>query len=163
MSNLFSARDYARPTISNMPAIPRLIFRLAILQPEPRLLVAFLVQIMQQLRVGIARELLCQFVNACEQRQQARLRLGRRHRFDGGVQSHDGMEQIFFERSFHFQNGRWAAKAVTASVSGAKCPLKYQAVKNRSAPVSVTTTSELMKYNPSACAGSVCITMGTPW
>ncbi len=53
-----------------MTAISNLIFRIAVLQKQPRLLVAFLVQIMQQRRVGIARQLLRQFINAREQRQR---------------------------------------------------------------------------------------------
>lgn len=64
---------------SNMAAISDLIFRVAPLQIKPRLLITFLVQIMQQRRVGVARQLFRQFVNARKDRQQVRLWIRRRH------------------------------------------------------------------------------------
>lgn len=128
-----------------MPAISNLIFRIAILQKQPRFLVAFLVQIMQQRRVGIARQLFGQLINARKLRYEVWFWIGRRHGFDGFLQFHQRGEQISFERRFHIQKGRLAAIWETELVSGAKCPLKYQAVKNRSVAASMSTTSELMK------------------
>src|SRR5882672_9497977 len=64
---------------SNMAAVSDLILCVAILQKQPRLLVAFLVEVMQQRRIGVARQLFRQFVNAREQRQQARFWIRRGH------------------------------------------------------------------------------------
>lgn len=84
-----------------MPAIASRIFRVASLQPEPRLLVTFLVHIMQQRRVGIARQLLRQLIEPRKDRQQIRLWIRRRHYFDGVVQFHQRIQQRFFQRCFH--------------------------------------------------------------
>ena len=60
-----------------MPAIAGLVFRVAALQKKPRLFVTFLLQIMQQCRVGVARQLFRQFVNPRKKGQQSRFGIGR--------------------------------------------------------------------------------------
>ena len=77
-----------------MATVADLVFRVASLQKEPRLLVAFLVQIMPQRRVGAGRQLRGQFVNAREQRQQAGLGIRRGEAFDRFVQSRQSGEQL---------------------------------------------------------------------
>jgi len=72
--------------ISNVPTVADLIFRVAILQKKPRLFVAFLVQIMQQCRIGVGRQLPRKFINAREQGHEIRFRIRRRHFFYGGVE-----------------------------------------------------------------------------
>src|SRR5262245_17641194 len=67
------------PLHLDVSAIPDLVFRIAALQPEPRLLVTFFVQIMQERRVRAARQLVCEFVNAAEEWQKVWFRINRSH------------------------------------------------------------------------------------
>ena len=84
-----------------MSAVSDLVFGVAALQEKARLFVAFLVQIMQQRRVGIARQLFRQIVKAAEQRQEVGLGVRGGHRLDGVFQGDEGIEQIFFKGIFH--------------------------------------------------------------
>ena len=105
---------------SNMPAIPRLIFRVAMQQKKARFFVAALVQIMKQGRVGIARQLICQFVDPGEQRQQVRLGVRLRHRFHHFGEVHQRAEQAAIKYRIHVQKGNLAAIRETESVSDPK-------------------------------------------
>jgi hypothetical protein len=84
-----------------MPAISGLIFRVAALQKQTRLLVTFFVQIMQQRRVRLTGELAGQFIQTRKNRQQARLGIRRRHGLDGFCQLREGNQQFGFDRSVH--------------------------------------------------------------
>jgi hypothetical protein len=86
-----------------MPAISRLIFRIAPLQIKPRFLIAFLVQIMQQRRIRIPRHLFRQFVQPVEKRQQVGLRVRSRHHFDRVFQFNQRIQQSVFQGIFHKQ------------------------------------------------------------
>ena len=86
-----------------MPAISHLVFGVAALQIEARFFVAFLVQIMEQGGVGVARQLAGQIVNVHEQGHEVRFGVGRGHGFDGAVQVHERVEQLFIQRMFHSQ------------------------------------------------------------
>ena len=85
-----------------MTAIARLIFRISVLQKQSRLLETFFVKIMQQHRVGVARQLFCQFINAGKQWQQIGFRIRRRHRFNGVVQFHERRQNIL--QNIHASN-----------------------------------------------------------
>ncbi|MEJ0089331.1 MAG: hypothetical protein WDM80_06245 [Limisphaerales bacterium] len=58
-----------------MPTVTRLILRITIQQPEPRLFVTFFMKVMQQLGIGVAWQLKSKLVNAREQRQEMGLGL----------------------------------------------------------------------------------------
>src|ERR1035437_9954262 len=92
------------PHHSNMAAIARLIFPLAAFEKQPRLLVAFFVQVVEQRRVGVARKLAGRFVQAREQRQQAGFGIRRRHGLDGFSQLRERREQFIFNGVFQM---RW--------------------------------------------------------
>jgi len=62
----------------SIPLLAR-ILGLATLQEEPRLLIAFLMQVMEQQRIRCWRQRAHEFVELCEQRPQVRLRHGVRH------------------------------------------------------------------------------------
>src|ERR1035437_2114367 len=89
---------------SHVTTIARLIFHLAAFEKQPRLLVTFFVEIMQQRRVGVARKPAGQFVQAREQRQQARFGIRRRHGLDGFSQLRERREQFIFNGVFQM---RW--------------------------------------------------------
>ena len=78
-----------------MPAVAGPVFRVAALQMEPGLLVTFLLQIMQQRRIGVGWQLSGQFVNARKELEQVRFGIGRGHGLDGGVQFVEGVEEAF--------------------------------------------------------------------
>jgi len=79
-----------------MPATALDILGIAPLQKQPRLLVAFLLQIMEQLRVCAARELAGEAVNSFENGQQIGLRFRRRHAFNGGIQFNKRLQNSIF-------------------------------------------------------------------
>jgi hypothetical protein len=82
-----------------MPAVAGPVFRVAALQMEPGLLLTFLLQIMQQRRIGVGWQLFCQFVNARKEPEQVRFWIDRGHGFDGGIQFAEGVEEAFFRRA----------------------------------------------------------------
>lgn len=86
-----------------MPAIPRLVFRIATLQIKPRFLITFLMQIMHQRWVRIARHLPRQFIQPVEKRQEVGLRIRSGHRLHRVFQFDQGLQQIVFQRIFHQQ------------------------------------------------------------
>lgn len=86
-----------------MPAIPRLVFGIAALQIKPCLLIAFLMQIMQQRRVRIARHLLRQFIQPVEKWHEIWFRIRARHRLHGVFQFNQRTQQILFQGIFHKQ------------------------------------------------------------
>jgi len=71
-----------------MAAVAKLILRIPALEKQPGFFVALLVQIMQQLRVGLRRQLGGQPVQLQKQRPQIRFGIRRRHGFDGQLQRH---------------------------------------------------------------------------
>lgn len=79
-----------------MPAIAGLIFCIPVLQKEAGLFIALLLQIMQQDRIGVARQLLRQFLDSCEKRKQTRFWFGRRHGFHRAIQFRERIQQILF-------------------------------------------------------------------
>ena len=102
-----------------MPAIAQLVFGIASLQKEARFLVAFLVQIMKQGRIGIARQLFGQFVQPVKQRHEIWLGIGGGHGLDRVFQLNQRIQQIAFQRIFHKQILSFA-RAMT-SVFSARC------------------------------------------
>jgi hypothetical protein len=82
-------------------AVSDLVFGVAALQKQPGLFVAFLVQIMEQRRVGVAGQLFGQFVKAVEERQEVRFGIRGGHRLDRVFQFDKRAEQIFFKGIFH--------------------------------------------------------------
>src|SRR5205823_9998729 len=62
------------------------IFSIAALQEEPRLLVAFALEVMQEFRIGTFRQLSCQRVQPLEERLEVGLGIGSPHRLDRHVQ-----------------------------------------------------------------------------
>ena len=93
--------NYPVPAELYMPAISDRVFRILPLQKQPGFPVTFLVQIMQQRRIRVARQSHCQFVNARKERTQIRFGIGRRHGFRSGIQFSERLEQILFQRRFH--------------------------------------------------------------
>ncbi len=83
--------------ISHPPANPRLVFRVAALQMEPRFFVAFLVQVMQQRRIAVTRELFREFIQPRENRQETWFWIRRRHVFDRFGQLGQRRQQFKFD------------------------------------------------------------------
>ena len=84
-----------------MTAIAELVFRITSLQEQPRLFVTFLVQIMQQRRVGLARQLMRQFIQSRESRKQVWFGVRRGHGPDLVFQLEERGEDFFFNRRVH--------------------------------------------------------------
>lgn len=123
---------------------------------------AFALEKMAQFGIGFRRQLPRQFVNAGKERGQIWFSLDGGHRLDGIVQSGQRVEQLLFDRRFHFQNGSRVARCVTKVSTGLKFPPRHQVVTNRSSAVIMAIKKALMKYNPKASGGSGSMTRGTP-
>src|SRR6185437_2410774 len=80
------AASCATVTRSIPEAISPRILRITSFEPQPRFLVTFFVQIMQQIRRGIFGKLPGQFIQAREHRQQVGLGIRGGHRFNRGVE-----------------------------------------------------------------------------
>ncbi len=80
-----------------MAAVAELVLGVAALQEKPRFFVAFLVHVMQQGRIGVARQLAGQFIQVIEDGHEAGLGIGGGHGPHGVIQFHQRGEQFFFE------------------------------------------------------------------
>ena len=88
-SGLFRISDFGlriSRSRSHVPAIPRLVFRVTTLKVQARLLVAFLVQVVEKRWVGGGGKLASQLVEPGEQGQEAGLGVCRGHPGDGGLE-----------------------------------------------------------------------------
>lgn len=84
-----------------MATIPQLILRIAPLQVQTRLLITPFLQIVEQSRIGIARQLLRELIYAVKQGDEIRLWAGNGHIPDRGVQFRKRVEKVFLRRIFH--------------------------------------------------------------
>ena len=81
---------------SNVAAIAGLVFRIATLQMEPGLLVAFLVQVVEQGGVTGCRKLTREFVETRKQRQETGFRISGGHAGYGGFELDESVEELLF-------------------------------------------------------------------
>ena len=82
--------------LMNMAARSRFILGVAALEPETRLLVTLLVQVVKELRVGSARERAGLPVQFGKDRLQVGFRLCGRHRADRFLQFDQGLQETLF-------------------------------------------------------------------
>ena len=74
--------------------IPARILRIAPFEPQPRLLVTFLVQVMQQIRRGVFWQLARQVVEARKNREQVRLGIRGGHGLYRGIQLYERVKNV---------------------------------------------------------------------
>jgi len=75
-----------------------MVFRLPALQASPRFFITFPLQIMQQRRIRILRQLPREFVNPGKKRQQIRPGTGRGHRLRRLLQFNQRLQKALFGR-----------------------------------------------------------------
>src|SRR6266498_608962 len=122
----------------NMAALARPVFGVPALQEEPRFFVAFLVQVMEQRRVGLRGQLAGQFLETREVRPQVRLGLGRgrgrrqsRHRL---LQFQQRLKDFLFRVGHgdidsaigRFHQGQTSVGVVTASCEVRLYPYRFR-------------------------------------
>src|SRR5437868_2332151 len=103
-------------------------------QEPARLLVAFPVEIMQQVGSRAFGQLPRQFIEPGEQRQQVRFRVRRRHRFHRAVELDQRLQNVALGFG-HASTYRWAARWEMKASSRANFPSRYDAARKRTSPV----------------------------